>query len=135
MFIEVVRLHLEEIGPDQTGWLAGLRDEQVGRALALLHTKTSYSWTLEELAQEAGLSRSTFAERFNQLVGRPPMQYLAQWRMQVAAALLSRGDSTVADVAAKVGYESEAAFSRTFKRLVGVPPGSWRKRQAQDDVV
>jgi AraC-like DNA-binding protein len=129
MFIEVVRLHLEEMGPDQRGWLAGLRDQQVGRALSLLHTKTAHSWTLEELAQEAGLSRSTFAERFNQLVGRPPMQYLAQWRMQIAAAHLSRGDSTVADVAMKVGYESEAAFSRTFKRLVGIPPGSWRRSQ------
>lgn len=131
MFIEVVRTYLEHLEPGQTGWLAGLRDAQVGQALALLHARIAHSWTLKELAHEVGLSRSSFAERFSHLVGQPPMQYLTQWRMQVAAGRLSRGDANVAEVALEVGYDSEAAFSRMFKRLVGVPPASWRKRQAR----
>ena len=129
MFIEVVRRHLETLPPGQTGWLAGLRDGYVGRALALLHNRPAHAWTLDELAHEVGLSRSAFAERFNQLAGQPPMQYLAQWRMQVAARLLSDGNSSVAEVALEVGYDSDAAFSRAFKKLVGMPPAAWRKRQ------
>ena len=131
MFIEVVRRHLATLPPEQTGWLAGLRDGHVGRALALLHSDPAHPWTLEELAHEVGLSRSAFAERFTQLVGQPLMQYLAQWRMQVAAGLLSRGDAKVAEVALEVGYDSEAAFSRAFKRLVGTPPAAWRRQQSR----
>jgi AraC-like DNA-binding protein len=126
MFIEVVRRHLETLSPEQTGWLAGLRDPLVGRVLALLHARPAHPWTLAELAKEVAGSRSKLAERFNQLVGQPPMQYLTQWRMQVAANLLVQSGTKVAAVATEVGYESEAAFSRAFKKATGVSPGSWR---------
>jgi AraC-like DNA-binding protein len=124
----VVRRHLESLPACGTGWLSGLRDEHVGRALALLHGHPERPWTLEELARKVALSRSTLAERFTHLVGQPPMQYLARWRMQVAAGLLSGGGASVAQVATEVGYASEAAFSRTFKKLVGMPPAAWRRR-------
>jgi AraC-like DNA-binding protein len=126
MFVEVVRHHLETLPATGVGWLAGLRDEHVGRALALLHGSPDHPWTLDELARRAALSRSALAARFAQLVGQPPMQYLARWRMQLASALLSRGQATIAQVASEVGYASEAAFSRAFKKLVGVPPSSLR---------
>jgi AraC-like DNA-binding protein len=127
MFVEVVRRHLEVLPAADTGWLAGLRDEFVGRALALIHARPSHPWTLDELARRSALSRSALAERFTHLVGQPPMQYLARWRMQIAAGFLARGPATVAQAAAEVGYESEAAFSRAFKKLVGVPPAAWRR--------
>lgn len=128
MFVEVIRRHLETLPPGRHGWLAGLRDEFVGKALALLHADPARPWTLELLAREVGLSRSALAERFTRHAGEPPMQYLAQWRMQVATRLLERGEDGVAGVAAAVGYGSEAAFSRAFKKLVGVPPATWRRR-------
>jgi len=128
MFVEVLRRYLEGIGSEQTGWLAGLRDPHTGRALSLLHEKPKHPWTLDELAHGVGLSRSTLAERFTQLVGQPPMQYLSQWRMQLAAGMLSKG-AKVGEAASEVGYESEAAFSRAFKRLVGVSPAIWRDRK------
>jgi AraC-like DNA-binding protein len=109
-----------------TGWLAGLRDPIVGHALAALHADPSQPWTVERLAHVAGLSRSVLAERFTAMVGHPPMQYLAMWRMQLASRLLIEGGQ-VAGVAAAVGYESEAAFSRAFKKLVGQAPATWRR--------
>ncbi|MCG3202055.1 MAG: IS5 family transposase IS4811 [Gammaproteobacteria bacterium] len=130
MFVEVVRRYLNSLPPDQTGWLAGLRDRHVGRALSLLHERPAHSWTLDGLARQAGTSRSVLAERFQHFVGQPPMHYLTHWRMQVAAGLLVRGTSTVAGVATEVGYDSEAAFSRAFKKVVGVAPATWRRRQA-----
>jgi AraC-like DNA-binding protein len=102
-------------------------DPHVGRALTLLHGQVARDWTLPKLGREVGLSRSTLAERFNTLVGQPPMQYLTQWRMQVAAGMLANGGSKVAVVAQQVGYDSEAAFSRAFKKATGVPPASWRR--------
>jgi AraC-like DNA-binding protein len=129
MFIEVVRGYIQSLPAEETGWLAGLRDRHVSRALNLLHDKPARGWTLDQLAMEVGLSRSSLAERFSYFVGQPPMQYLAQWRMQVAAQLLANGGDNVARVAAAVGYESEAAFSRAFKKLVGMPPAAWRKVQ------
>jgi AraC-like DNA-binding protein len=128
MFVEAVRRYLESLPPEQTGWLAGLRDPQIGRALALLHERPGFGWTLPALAREAGLSRSALAERFTHLLGQPPMQYLANWRMQVAAGLIARGGK-VASIALEVGYDSEAAFSRAFKRLVGRSPTAWRDDQ------
>jgi AraC-like DNA-binding protein len=125
MFVEAIRRHLESLPDDQTGWLAGLRDPFVGRALAALHQRPTHEWSLAELAREAALSRSALADRFQRIVGRSPMLYLAQWRMQIAAGLLARG-SKVASVAIEVGYDSEAAFSRAFKRFVGIPPATWR---------
>ena len=128
MFIEVVRRHLASLPPQQTGWLAGLRDPFVGKALSLMHGEPARDWTIEELGRQAGLSRSVLAERFSDLVGMPPMQYLANWRMQIATGLLSSGDANIASIAAEIGYASEAAFSRAFKKMVGVPPSDWRRR-------
>lgn len=127
MFIEVLRRYLEELPPGQTGWLAGLRDEVVGRVLTLLHGRPGHDWTLPELAREAASSRSVVAKRFGELVGQPPMQYLTQWRMQVAATLLAQSGAKVAAVGEQVGYESEAAFSRAFKKATGLAPGAWRE--------
>jgi len=126
MFIEVLRRYLEDLPPGQAGWLAGLRDEVVGRVLALLHNQPGRDWSLEELAKEVASSRSNVAKRFTELVGQPPMQYLTQWRMQVAANRLAQSGTKVAAVAAQVGYDSEAAFSRAFKKATGMAPGAWR---------
>lgn len=127
MFVDVVRRYLETLPPDRTGWLAGLREPFVGRALAALHQSPARSWTIESLSREVGLSRSALAERFTEYVGQPPMQYLTNWRMQLAANHLLAGTDAVAAVAERVGYESEAAFSRAFKKAVGAPPSQWRK--------
>jgi AraC-like DNA-binding protein len=127
MFIEALRRYLEELPAGQTGWLAGLRDEVVGRALALHHARPAHPWTLAELARESASSRSRLAERFTEMVGLPPMQYLTRWRMQVAANLLAQGGAKVAGVASEAGYDSEAAFSRAFKKATGMAPGAWRE--------
>ena len=129
MFIEVLRHYLDNLSPGQTGWLAGLGDPVVGAALARLHAHPARSWTLEQLADEVGSSRSRLAERFTTLVGQPPMQYLAAWRMQMAAGMLEQGNAKISAVAAAVGYASEAAFSRAFKKAAGVAPGAWRVRR------
>lgn len=126
MFVDVVRRYLETLPPDRGSWLAGLRDPYVGRALTALHEFPARDWTLEALAQEAALSRSAFADRFSNFVGQPPMQYLAAWRMQLATNYLRSGTESVSSVAARVGYESEAAFSRAFKKTMGAPPSEWR---------
>jgi len=126
LFVEVLRRHLDALPAGQTGWLAGVHDPAVGRVLALLHERPDAPWTLERLADDAAMSRSTLHERFVHFIGQPPMQYLSQWRMQVAARLLRDTKSKVLEVAFAVGYESEAAFSRAFKRAVGVAPGAWR---------
>jgi len=130
MFIEVIRRHLEAMPPEQAGWLAGLRDQFVGKALALMHSDPARNWTIEELARKVGLSRSELAERFSSLVGTPPMHYLARWRMQIASGLLKGGNADIATVAAATGYGSEAAFSRAFKKLIGTSPSAWRRRLA-----
>jgi AraC-like DNA-binding protein len=127
LFVEVVRRHLASLPQDNVGWLAGLRDESIGRALAKLHAKFAHPWTLDSLAREAGLSRSVLAERFNHFVGVPPMEYLMQWRMQLTATLLSTTSLGLAEIAERVGYGSEAALSRAYKRCVGVAPADWRR--------
>jgi AraC-like DNA-binding protein len=126
LFVEAIRRYLETLPPAQTGWLAGLRDPVVGQALAALHGQPTEAWTVERLARLVGVSRSVLAERFTEMVGQPPMQYLALWRMQLASRLLLEG-GPVAAVATAVGYESEAAFSRAFKKLVGQAPATWRR--------
>jgi len=119
------------IAQDEKGWLAGLRDRFVGRALSLLHARPAHPWTVEALGREVGLSRSALAQRFTGLLGQPPMQYLARWRLQLAARQLRGGDVPLAVVAEDVGYESEAAFNRAFKREFGVPPATWRRAGAE----
>ena len=130
MFIEVVRRHLQSLPPGQEGWLAGLRDPAVGRALALLHGSPAHAWTLEGLARAACLSRSALAERFKQFTGQAPMQYLAQWRMLLASNLLSHSNAPLARIAEEVGYQTDTAFSRAFRREFGMPPAAWRRQRA-----
>ncbi len=127
LFVEVLRRYVDSLEPEQTGWLAGTRDPAIGRALSLIHEKPAESWTLERLSAEAGLSRSSLHERFVHFIGQPPMQYLTQWRMQAASRMLRETNAKLLEVALEVGYESEAAFSRAFKRAAGVSPGAWRK--------
>jgi AraC-like DNA-binding protein len=129
MFIEIVRQYLGALSTEHTGWLAGLRDPIVGAALAKLHERPSHDWSLAELAHEVATSRSVLAERFASTVGIPPMQYLARWRLQLAAELLARGGAKVSAIGAQVGYGSEAAFSRAFKRATGASPADWRRRR------
>jgi len=132
MFVEVVRRYVATLPPDQTGWLAGLRDPFVGRALAALHDRPAEAWTVESLAKEAALSRSALAERFTHLIAEAPMQYLTRWRMQLAATLLRSRNVSVFEAAMEVGYASEAAFSRAFKKVVGVPPAAWREGHREE---
>ncbi|MBK7645347.1 MAG: AraC family transcriptional regulator [Planctomycetes bacterium] len=128
MFIELLRRYLDALPEGGEGWLAGVRDPLVGRALTQIHARPAHAWTLPALAQAASCSRSVLAERFAALVGLPPMQYLAHWRMQLAAARLRESSAKVATVALEVGYESEAAFSRAFKKATGSAPARWRAR-------
>jgi len=127
MFVDVVRHYLETLPADRTGWLAGLRDQFVGRALSTFHRDPARAWTIESLAKSVGLSRSALAERFTEFVGQPLVQYMINWRMQLAANHLLSGMDSIAVIANLVGYESEAAFSRAFKKAVGAPPSQWRR--------
>lgn len=126
LFVHALRRCLASLPDRETGWLAALRDRYIGPAMLLLHADAAYPWTVDGLAGEVGLSRSAFAQRFTSLMGQPPMQYLAGWRLRMAARELRSGNSSLAALAGKVGYESEAAFSRAFKREFGLPPASWR---------
>jgi AraC-like DNA-binding protein len=128
LFVEAVRRHLTAMPEDRTGFLAGLRDPAIGKALSLLHTQVARDWTAEDLAGAVNMSRSAFAERFAALVGQPPIKYLINWRMQIAAHKLREGRMSIAQIAFDIGYESEAAFTRAFKRELGVPPATWRRR-------
>jgi AraC-like DNA-binding protein len=130
LFIEVLRIHMNEQAEGRTGWLAGVNDRIVGAALRALHGEPARPWTLEELARVAGTSRSVLAERFPQLVGQSPMQYLAQWRMLLATQLLARSNAPLSQIAEEVGYQTDTAFSRAFRREHGMPPAAWRRRQA-----
>lgn len=129
VFIDAARQYLESQPEDASSWLAALRDRHVGKAIGLLHELPAEPWTVDELGQRVGLSRSALHERFVQLVGLPPMQYLTHWRIQLGAGLLRDSEAKVAAVAQEVGYDSEAAFARAFKRVVGAPPAAWRRQQ------
>ena len=129
MFVEVMRNHIDSLPKDARGWFAGLRDPQIGAALRLIHGRPSEPWTLDSLAREIGLSRSSFAERFTAYMAMPAMQYLARWRLQIAARLLEAPSISIAQAAAEVGYQSEAAFNRAFKRYAGLAPGAWRRER------
>lgn len=130
LFVDAARRYLDTLPEGATGWLAGLRDRFVGKSLELMHARPDHPWSVEALAHEVGLSRSALHQRFMHYVDQPPMQYLASWRIQLGARLLRESQCTVATIALDTGYDSEAAFSRAFKRAVGVPPGVWRKAQA-----
>jgi len=130
LFLEMLRRYVERMPTGSNGWFGALADPVISRALHRLHAEPMLEWTVERLAAEVGTSRSVLGERFKAVLGQPPMQYLAGWRFQLATALLRDGDRSIAEVACEVGYESEAAFSRAFKRHAGVPPGSWREHRA-----
>ena len=122
MFVEIIREYMHRLPASQGGWLAGLNDDSVGKALRLLHTNPGREWTVDDLAREAAVSRSVLAQRFTELVGDTPMRYLANWRMQLAKQTMREGTRNIQEVATRVGYESEAAFNRAFKRATGSPP-------------
>ncbi len=130
LFIEVLRLYMNEQAEGRTGWLAGVGDRIVGAALNALHKSPAQAWTLDELARTAGTSRSVLAERFQHLVGSSPMQYLTQWRMLLAANLLRRSTAPLISIAEDVGYQTDTAFIRAFRRVFGAPPAAWRRSQA-----
>ncbi len=127
LFMQALRWQTRHTADGNQGWLAGLHDPQVGRVLNLLHALPHRPWTVEELAKEAAVSRATLAKRFVELVGQSPIQYLAGWRMHLAQHMLREGALGIGEIAGRVGYESEAAFNRAFRRLVGAPPATWRQ--------
>jgi AraC-like DNA-binding protein len=129
LFIETLRRHMAQLGREDTGWLAAARDPAVGRALASMHREPTRTWTVAELAKRAGASRTVFARRFVEVLGQTPLAYLASWRISLGATRLRSSDDSVLEVALAVGYESEAAFNRAFKREVGLPPARYRRQE------
>ena len=127
LFVEAMRRYIELLPEEETGWLAALRDRFVGRALALLHERPGHAWTVEELGESVGLSRSALAQRFTDIIGQAPIQYLTRWRLTIAAQRLRNERASLASIAAESGYESEAAFNRAFKRALGTTPAAWRR--------
>jgi AraC-like DNA-binding protein len=129
LFIEVLRLHMNAQDEDRTGWLAGVRDRVVGSALSAMHRDPGCCWTLDDLAREVGASRSVLAERFQRLMAISPMQYLTQWRMVLAANMLRHSNAQLTHIAQDVGYQTDTAFIRAFRREFGAPPAAWRRSQ------
>jgi AraC-like DNA-binding protein len=134
MVVETLRLHAAQLSSEHSGWLSGLRDRAVGKCLALMHERPAHPWTVDFLAREVGTSRSVLAERFTHFVGQSPMQYLGRWRMALATNHLRRSSLSVARIAEEVGYETDAAFSRAFRREFGVPPATWRRMHAANGI-
>jgi len=130
LYVEVLRRYMQQLPPGQSGWLAGVKDSEVGRALRLMHAQPERQWTVDDLAREVGVSRSGLAQRFTELTGESPIRYLTGWRIQLAKHLVLQGALSIAEVADRVGYESEAAFNRAFKRHVGAPPVAWRQQSS-----
>ncbi len=128
LFVETLRRYIALLPAHQTGWLAGARDAEVGKVLALMHRHPARPWTIADLAKEAGISRSVLAERFHHYLGEPPMSYLTRWRLQLGGQMLNSTSYSVAQIALEVGYESEPAFNRAFKREFGLPPARFRKQ-------
>jgi len=133
LVIQAIRAWIQTDPAARTGWLGALQDRQIGRAITLIHRDPSRSWTLATLADEVAMSRSAFAARFNELVGEPAMAYVARWRMYLALDALKERHTTVGELANQLGYRSEAAFARAFKRVIGTPPGTF-KRTATNNV-
>lgn len=129
LFVDILRRHVASLPQEQLGWLTGARDPVVGKSLGLLHRRVSHRWTIADLAREVGLSRSALVERFTRFLSEPPMTYLTRWRLQLAAGALTGTSKGVAEIAAEVGYESEAAFNRAFKREFGLPPARYRRER------
>jgi AraC-like DNA-binding protein len=129
LFIEVLRRYMAGFPPDTVGWLSALKDPIVGRTLQLMHSNPAHEWTVPSLARQVGASRSLLADRFKLLLRQPPIQYLTCWRLQLAAEMLRNGTHAISQIAASVGYESEAAFNRAFKRYAGKPPAAWRSKE------
>ena len=127
MFVEILREYMQRLPENQRGWLAGLNDPFVGKALRLLHANPVHDWTVDELARQVAVSRSVLAQRFTELVGDAPMRYLANWRMQLAKQMMREGTRNIQEIATRVGYDSEASFNRAFKRATGSPPATWRR--------
>lgn len=130
LFVEMLRRYIGSLPQGTVGWLGALADPFVGRALQAIHAEPARDWTVEELATLVGASRSVLADRFKNILGQPPMQYLAAWRLQLATSMLRGDNRSIGEVAGAVGYESEAAFSRAFKRQIGLPPGTWRQQNS-----
>jgi len=128
LFVETLRAYITQLPPDQTGWLAGARDAEIGKTLALMHRNPAHPWTIASLAKEAGVSRSVLAARFRHYLNESPMAYLTRWRLQLGAQMLASTSRSVAQIAPEVGYESEAAFNRAFKREFTVPPARFRSQ-------
>ena len=129
LFVETLRRYINKLPPGETGWLAGARDPAIGQALALMHKDPAHPWTIEEVARGVGLSRTRLAERFRHFLGESPMAYLAQWRLKLGAEMLQSSDDSIAEIASAVGYGSEAAFNRAFKREFDSPPAQFRREQ------
>src|SRR3569833_1630229 len=130
LFVETVRRYAVSLPPEHAGWLAGLREPHVAKALALLHGHVDRRWTVDELGREVGLSRSALADRFLRLIGAPPLQYLASWRMQVAAEKHSSTSASLAQIADAVGYDSKTTKTHANKKANGAAPGAWRRGRA-----
>jgi AraC-like DNA-binding protein len=134
LVVQAIRAWLEQDPAARAGWLGAMRDPQIGRAITLIHRAPEQGWTVARLAHEVAMSRSAFSARFTELVGEPPMQYVARWRMGLAVAMLADGTAALADIAERLGYRSEAAFSRAFKRETGMTPGTARAARARQPV-
>jgi len=131
MFVEILRQHMQVLSADEVGWFAAVNDPVVGKALKWLHTAPLEDWSVDRLASQVGVSRTALAARFKHFLDMPPMHYLTYWRLQRAAQHLKTTDTPMKGIADLAGYESEAAFSRAFKRHFGLPPADWRRRQTQ----
>jgi len=129
LFVETLRRYINTLPPDQVGWLAGARDPTIGRALALLHKEPAHPWTVSNLARSIGMSRTRLCERFRHFLGDSPMAYLTRWRLELAAKTLQSSEDSVAKIAGAVGYSSEAAFNRAFKREFDCPPAQFRRKR------
>jgi AraC-like DNA-binding protein len=135
LVIQAIRSWLETDPAAKTGWLGALQDKQIGRAIALIHRDPARNWTVASLADELAMSRSAFAARFTELVDEPAMQYVTRWRMQVAVSALRNDGATVGELASRLGYRSEAAFARAFKRVIGIPPGAVKRSSPEASAV
>lgn len=132
MVVQTLRQYAAQLAPEHSGWLSGLRDRAVGKCLALMHEKPAHPWTVDALAREVATSRSVLAERFTHFVGQSPIQYLGRWQMALATNYLKRSSLSLARIAEEVGYETDAAFSRAFRREFGLPPAAWRRMHANN---